>query len=322
MTTRLNSFEQFILLFEAVKRAAKDNPRQLRNFYDESNTIREAVDGLRFWLMRMDFERRVFHGSRKHFPQVPVDFEKAWAEYKELWETPVTTAWTAGLDREMDKLFPVLPPAEPLDSPKIWIGPDPDYEEEFDPLEHDGGKALEMGIQYLADREGYGDYVIENIGRISTSAYDYLTETIGIDVPAVFRRWRNVPVTFMPTHVSNKHGLTEKGSLYALLDDAVRAYVCGAPAAAITMCRAALEMVLKRHYGRGQWDDLKLGKIIVLADQKYEFVQAGRIRPLVDRTNGVLHNYSNIEQLSKDEDRAILNFLKTVKFLIQRAPKR
>ncbi len=253
MTTRLNSFEQFILLFEAVKRAAKDNPQQLRNSYDESNTIREAVDGLRFWLMRMDFERRVFHGSRKNFPQVPVDFEKAWFEYKELWETAVTTAWSAGLDREMYKslaeIFGVVRPVdsprmEPVDDPKIWVCPDPNYEEEFDPLEHDGGEALEMGIQYLADREEHGDYIIENIGRISTSAYDYLTQTIGIDVPDVFRRWRKVPVTFMPTHVSNKHGLTEKGSLYALLDDAVRAYVCGAPAAAITMCRAALEMVL------------------------------------------------------------------------------
>lgn len=87
------------------------------------------------------------------------------------------------------------------------------------------------------------------------------------------------------------------------------------------MCRAALEMVFKKHYGRGKWEDLKLGKIVVLADQQYDFVQEGRIRPLVERTNTIIHNYSTIERLSKDDDRAILNFLKTVKFLIQRAPK-
>jgi hypothetical protein len=70
----------------------------------------------------------------------------------------------------------------------------------------------------------------------------------------------------MPAHVSNEHGLTEKGSLNDLLDDAVRAYVFGAPAAAIAMCRAALEMVLKRHYGQGQWDDVRgLDNLIVLA---------------------------------------------------------
>ena len=53
----------------------------------------------------------------------------------------------------------------------------------------------------------------------------------------------------MSALVANRYGASEKGSLLHLLDDAVRAYVSGAPAAAIALCRAALEMVLKRHYG-------------------------------------------------------------------------
>jgi hypothetical protein len=124
----------------------------------------------------------------------------------------------------------------------------------------------------------------------------------------------------MPAHVSNKHGQTEKGSLYDLMDDAVRAYVCGAPAASIAMCRAALEMVFKDHYGKNQWDDLKLGKMIVLASQRFEFVDEGRLRRLTSNANSILHNYSNNKRMSEHDEKTILEFMKTVKFLIQRAP--
>ena len=353
MSTRLTAFEQFIVLFKDMKRAAKDSPQRLKNFYRESDTVRQTTENLLSWLCRTDFERRVFHGPRKHFAQVPVDFEKEWSEYKEFWANPVVTAWAKNLsleelkelagdeaedyfhsfqsnddedngneDLSLEDDFPKLSSIKPVDHPRGGAPPNADYESEFDPLKHDGGAALELGISVLNVQADFEDGEVNtNIASFSVEAYDYLTQTIGIDVPAIFRRWRNVPVIFMPAYVSNKHGLTEKGSLTALLDDAMRAYVCGAPAAAIAMCRAALEMVLKRHYGRGQWDDLTLGKMIVLADQKYDFVQEGRIRPLVDRTNAVLHEYSTIERMSADDDRSILNFLKTVKFLIQRAPK-
>jgi len=94
----------------------------------------------------------------------------------------------------------------------------------------------------------------------------------------------------MPAHVSNRYGSSEKGSLLRLLDDAVRAYVFGAPAAAIAMCRAALETVLKRHYGGGQWEEEKLGRLVVLASQRYDFVQEKRITPLVHKANRILHD--------------------------------
>jgi hypothetical protein len=94
-----------------------------------------------------------------------------------------------------------------------------------------------------------------------------------IDIGSVFRRWRRLPVVFMPAHVSNRYGASEKGSLSHLLDDAMRAYVFGAPCTAIVMCRAALEMVFKKHYGRGQWENEPLENLIVLASRKYDFVQ-------------------------------------------------
>lgn len=127
----------------------------------------------------------------------------------------------------------------------------------------------------------------------------------------------------MPAHVSNWYGASEKGSLLHLLDDAVRAYVFGAPAAAIAMCRTALEMVLKRHYGRGDWDDEKLDNLIVLASYKYsKIVQKEKIDPFRILANRIVPKYDQVGRLSEEDDRTILNFFKTLKFLIQRAPER
>jgi hypothetical protein len=86
------------------------------------------------------------------------------------------------------------------------------------------------------------------------------------------------------------------------------------------MCRAALEMVLKEHYGKGKWDDCKLGKIIVLAGQRFNFVDESRLRRLTNGANGILHKYSKHGGMSDQDEKTILEFLKTVKFLIQRAP--
>jgi hypothetical protein len=110
--------------------------------------------------------------------------------------------------------------------------------------------------------------------------------------------------------------------MFDLIDDAVRAYVCGAPAASIAMCSAALEMVLKAHYVKGKWNDpmLKLGGIIVLASQRFDFVHEGCLRRLIKNANDIMHNYSRRDRMSKQDERTIVEFLKTVKFLIQRAP--
>jgi hypothetical protein len=126
----------------------------------------------------------------------------------------------------------------------------------------------------------------------------------------------------MPAHISNKYGQTEKGSLYDLINDAVRAYLCGAPAAAIAMCRAALEIVLKGHYGKGEWDDpaYQLGEIIALASERFNFIDKGRLWRLTKNANAILHNYQKRDRMSEQDERTILEFLKTVKFLIQRAP--
>ena len=332
MAARLNPFEEFIVLFNNLRESAKYSPERVSIFYSESDFIRGAVRHLDEFLSRTDFERRVFHGSRKQFRQAPAGFEGAWKEYDARWRFRTVSEaldpdpdWRPSNEEE-EALAAICPPRvrverveleAPADQDEPYV-PDPEYEDTFQPIWHDGGPALDLGIEQLERGGEYGyDKRSRNSCRIAYEAYDYLVKTIGLNVYEVFRRWRRVPVVFMPAHVSNHYGASDKGSLSYLLDDAVRAYVFGAPAAAIAMCRAAYETVRKEHYRRGELDD-----VLVHASQEYDFLSKDKIKFLVDSANRVMHNYSNTQRLTKEDDRIIVNFLATVKVLIQRAPRR
>jgi hypothetical protein len=231
----------------------------------ESEAICSAFRDLHEFVDRNDLERRVFHGAPR-VVHAPPGFEAAWKDFVENWY--FGPLWALEI-LEPDPLpeAPIAPiPATDAWRPRVQVKapgelaiPDPEEEEDFDPLRHDGGAAIGLGL--VGWEMGIGgalDQPWANSCSLALGAYDYLVGTIGLDIGGVFRRWRRLPVVFMPAHVSNLDGTGKKGSLQHLIDDAMRAYVFGVPCAAIAMCRAALEMVLKRYYGRGQWQDENL----------------------------------------------------------------
>ncbi len=256
MTRRLSQFEQFLVLFKKLKTAA-DNPRRLAAFYEESGALHDAVAEIQDYIGRSgQFESRIFLSGPKRFSQVPAEFEAEWQDYKSRWEHAIANAHLGEL---VGARLPFTPPPHDRNHTQEVENPDPEQDEEFDPKFHDGGAALRLGTDNLWSeldayseqvRSGeYSDYanLTANKCRIALDAFDYLKNVIGVDIDDVFRLWHEVPTVFMPSDVSDKHG-SEKGSLNDLLDNAVRSYVCGAPASAIAMCRAVLEMVLKIHY--------------------------------------------------------------------------
>jgi len=191
---------------------------------------------------------------------------------------------------------------------------------------HDGGDALALGIDHLRG-EVHRANVVANKCKIALEAFDYLTDPIGIDINDIFGRWREVPRVFVPLSVSNKHG-AERGSLNDLLDDAVRAYVCGAPTAAVAVCRAVLEMVVKDHYASdpkdrtwthksGRQREMGLGALIVLAEKRFEFLRPLKLAALKDAGDEILHRYRRREPLSESDEKAIIEYMRTLKTLIQ-----
>jgi len=342
MPTHISIFEQFMILFHEVKRCSGFEPSRIKTLYNQHADLKKAVDLLTTFLLRSDFKRRVFHGNRKYHKSVPVQFSDVYREYDEYWATEVTLA---GLDLpdfneiQNQSLEEFLDEAgnkallyhTPFETTDGYERPDPEYESEFDPLRHDGGKAIEMALwitqSYAEEPEETMDS-IHAASRIGIEAFDYLCDTIGLDFHDVFKRWRIIPTIFMPAHVSNMHGSGKRGSLFELLDDATKAFVFGAPAAAIAACRAALEMVLKQHYEieyrfqdkNGKTREKGLGELILVADEKYSFIQGKRLQRLTNSANKIMHSYSRTKPLTKDDESVILDFFRTLKFLIERAP--
>jgi hypothetical protein len=342
-SNKRTSLEQFLLLFNRLKEETGSDPAKVTVFYGQKSALTEAVDAMLTFVGFGDFERRVIHHGKKYVPQAPDGFDKAWTDFKDEWYGPLLEAW---FPEELSNIpsvsvdDPSDPDAKGTDTsgaeaalPTVTEPPDPDFDLEFDPLHHDGGKAFEMAFwiteSYADEVGGQFEERMQRASKIGLDAYDYLQNTVGFNPSTVFRRWRQLPVVFVPRHVSDHHGLTEKGSLYELLDDAMRAYVFGASAAAVAMCRAILEMLLKEHYELdyhykdrdGRTREKGLGDLIILAAKKYEFIEKKRLKRLTDNANGLMHNYkSEKESVSVDEE-AVVDAFKLIKFMIENAPK-
>jgi hypothetical protein len=72
------------MLFCELKRVAR-TPRGLVTFHDEHAELRKAVRNLESFLMRLDFQRRVF-AERKLFARArPITSNKIWKEYDGEW---------------------------------------------------------------------------------------------------------------------------------------------------------------------------------------------------------------------------------------------
>ncbi len=97
----------------------------------------------------------------------------------------------------------------------------------------------------------------------------------------------------MPKHVAELQQMSNSGPLTELFDGAIRAYVCGAPAAAFAMCRALLETVLKQSYLPEEFTEREmLGKLLPRAVMRHSWIPIEDIRRLVRISNEILHGNS------------------------------
>ena len=324
--TRLSMSEQFCVLFENLK-AAAGTPQRMLTFYGESKAVRDACRALLKFLSESGLEHALLYGRRgKVVPSRRVAFEAGWRDYVENWRFR--------LSHDDDDLGPLLDDDESEAWESYWkaahielILPSAAPEMELE-SGGEGSATIGQGIEdlrailnfYLDFQRGYKESdelnELEHGCSAALFALNHLIDTIGLDIPSVFRRWRNVPVTLMPAHVSNRYGASDRGSLPRLLDDAIRAYLFGAPAAAFAMCRAAYKMIKKEHYPPGE-----LNNVIIKASIEYEFISIEKIRIYITTANKVLHNYNHKRTLTSEDDRTLRDFITTLKFLIERAPR-
>jgi hypothetical protein len=171
-------------------------------------------------------------------------------------------------------------------------------------------KLLEQSFDHLQahqeiDEGGDLDWVIEAVW-----AWTRLTKVAGLDVEGALWRRRAIPHILVPTQVANRYG-QRRASLYRRLHQAGRAFIFGAPLAALALQRAALEELLREHWGaaKGHVREAKLPHL------RWD-IGADRLKNLA---NDALHN--DPEKLMPEQlDRAIIENFIILRALIENAP--
>ncbi len=228
MTRILKLIEQFLALFSSVKVIAGE-PTRLNTFYSESSAIRDAAEKLTESALDLEYHVKWF--GPKRIGSVASGFGQAWEDCQERWAPAIAYAsFCEHVGKEVGSLTKTHNPYSPdlgrnlMQRPRAVERPDPERDEFFDPVRHDGGSVLELGIDHWRS-EIHDAKFVANKCQLALEAFDYLSNVVGVDVFDIFRRWREIPHIFVPCSVLNAGG-EATGSLSDLLDNAVRAYVC------------------------------------------------------------------------------------------------
>ena len=269
--------------------------------------------------------------SRSSFVSTP-SFENQWNEYSRDYAPHVAVAARPAHERSLQQLREVF-----SDGEEDWIKSGKTKEEywemvsqmhwdmfplgsTFDPVKDNPASLVASAIDLLWDilaneylretvvpEEHYGDHYEKAIG-----AWQFFKNTIRLDLAGIYARWRKAPELFIQPHVAQ----VEDDPLVTLYDEAVRTYVYGNRVAAVAMCRAIMEHVLENHY---KVKDKDLETTIAIAEQRFPQLKKWNLQKKRKLANDMLHNY---EKNSKVEDEAVVNYLRTIKFLVQGVPNR
>ncbi len=302
---RLSDAARFLAEFSALRSRVNNNPRNVG--WMSKQTVPTLGSVMRTCVARDVLARFLANSPTKAYQRAPSGLRAACDEYDAAWKDHVEAAFERGLP-EMFRARAMLP--ELLDGfDSSTPNPEPG---DFDALSDDPGAVILEGLAWMAaeaaDDPGEG---ITWRYRRTVQAWHQFCASTGFDLSQSSRRWRSLQPVFLPPHVSNASGASSPKSPTRLLDQAVRAYVFGAPAAAIGMCRALMEEVLRSHY-RIEAEDLE--KVIAIAEARIPWVRPLNLQARRRLANQVLHDARAVE------DDAVKDFLAVVRSLIERAP--
>jgi len=325
---------EFLIRFNDLKERTKSRPQNLSWLCKNDDGLASLASDLK--RIATSIARQIETKSDRYVAQVSTNFIDAYTEYLKEYRDAVETAATLHDDKLLEFIRQKIG-EDPnyFDSYFAEKGIDPDAPSDFDVLE-DNPVNLVYDIISVADSmatmpKDFRDDLHDEMHK-ALGAWNFFEDTVGIDLAGIYRRWKATPVTLVPKHVSDRHGLTEPGSLYDMLRQAHRAYVFGCERAAMALCRALLELVLKKHWGieedegylkekqRRKGYEPGLEKIITIAEARHDAKYKLRKHHLLQKkelADDVLHAKRPPRHVSGDE---VTLFLETLKFLIEKAP--
>lgn len=322
MNAKTALFNEFDRKFRELKRRSADDPSRIEWLVKNSPDVRRLVGALYFW--ERDFDSKL--SQHRFLGDVPSWFIEPYKRYKErfapevgrvygrLWLLTVFADGVDGIPAD-EILHPDIsaPPKDVNDGDKDEIAGS------FTPGVGEGAEAVNSIINWLWNM--HEDYDSAEDLRTGLDAWEWFTGTVGIDLAGIEERWGKLPRTLVPSHVTRPAGSSTHDGIVELLDDATKAYVFGLPAAAVAMCRAVCERVLKEFYFGDDERENTLGTLAFLAEQKYENIKQMKLRRYIRLANAVMHSYQG-GQLSDNELEVVRQFLETTKALIEGASKK
>lgn len=313
-------FNEFDRKFKELERRSGKDPSRIEWLVKNSPDVRRLVGTLYFLQHELESERN----KHRFLRDVPKWFIKTYTSYNQRFGPEVQRIygrlWLLAMFAE--DALDGIPPEEILhpEGPPPPKKPDQDeIQGWFIPGSGEGAEAMETMIDWLWNmHEGYDS--AEDL-RTDLDAWDWFTETVGIDLDGIEKRWNKLPRVLIPSHVPRPEGMNARDGLVELLDDATKAYVFGLPAAAFAMCRAVCEQVLKEFDFGDDHKEKKLKDLVFFAEKKYERIKQLNLWEHIKSANQVMHNYPG-GRLSEDQLEAVRQFLETTKALIERAPSK
>ena len=312
----MQAFNDFKRKFRELEQRCGNDATRIEWLVKNSEKARRLVGSLYFWEHAFESELR----KHRLLPNVPSWFIDRYKLYKQSFAPEVQRIYgllclrAFGID-EVDGI-----PAVDifyLDGPPAPSEHDPDEGSGWFVPGGDGAEAVGAVINWVWGMHDDSEHA-EDL-RTGLDAWEWFTETVGLDLVGIEDRWQKLPRSMIPSHFYRGSPAKGTDSLEELLDDATRAYVFGLPAAAIAMCRAVCERTLKEFYFCDSPSPQGLGKLSRLAEKKYEHVKKMNLRKYIGLANEVMHNHRS-GHLSENDLDVVRKFLETAKGLIERAP--
>ncbi len=104
------------------------------------------------------------------------------------------------------------------------------------------------GVMQALERHPDLAISLEQTKNNPSALRQWLHETVGLNFSDIETRWKEFPVIVAPQYVSDKYGPDQPHGLYGYLTQIRLAYTIGADSAAIALCRATTELLIRDHY--------------------------------------------------------------------------
>jgi hypothetical protein len=294
--------EDFVRHYELLRDRAGNTPFGVQRALDRDPQLAVSIRELdRIWRLiqehRRKSKRRVIVQTHPKFPAAAADYLKRWQNtWGELldWEDR-----REGREPLGDWLVRVL--AETPEAPGPPEAPpliDEDWD--FDPDEHRAAPLIEGMADYVKASAEHEPFCSR-----ATQAYEWMTNTVGLDLRSIEQRWREFPVIHVPEGISNAHGINDPYSLFGYLDNVRLAYEIGADLAAIAMCRAGTEILIRIHYTKDAKTDLIPLIKQIQRRREFSFLRHYNLVAKVDEANRILH-FDRDDIKNADRSRALI----------------